>query len=458
MNKTLTLCAVALALTSAWPVSDAHAARDSLRDNLLHYQVGGGRALKPTTTSNPGLKYNAAVGFNLSGQGCSTKFDPQNLLDIQFNMDGIKEGFLNSAASVVGAVKGMIANAPLITIQRAHPELYDLIIQGMQNYQADLQFFTATCDDMVDAVADMSFPADKLVRISGFESLREKMNYSGENPPNVKDAVKSAQREAGKKGVVSAGGVKRGGENQEALSIVEETARSGYNMQFGRPVEQDTAVAANVGKQQALWAQWKSPKEASEWLTEVVGETSLRTCEGCQKTVTKPGKGLVYLYNKEHETAHQALVDALSQPKQHLDAELLDALSSPSVRITQPLIDALRAVGDSSTLERLASEIGMSRTLEKSIMARRLLVSGRKEANLANNDVLQQEIDRKLADLDSEVESIMMELEIRSRLNGNTPQKLLMAHAQKQREEAEQSAPSLQKPVMRADGAIEAER
>ncbi len=449
MIKSWKLCAVAVALFAALPT--AHAARDALRDNLLHYQVGGGRALKPTTTTNPGLSYQASFSFNSSGTGCSTKFDAKKMLDAQFDYENITDGFMGQLGALQAAMTGLISQAPMIILQRANPELYDVTIQGYQNFQDELQFFTATCDDMVNAIADQSFPADKLVRLSAFESMREKMN-SGDL--SVKDAVQSVQNEAGDKGVVSAGGVSKGGQNQDPLNVIEETARSGYNMQFGRPVQHTSAVAANTGQNQALYTQWQNPQAASQWLTAAVGETSLRTCNNCQKTTTQPGKGLVFLYNQEHEAAHQALANALSQ-QQQLEPDELDALSSPTVRITQPLIDAMRDVGDSSTLERLASEIGLSRTLEKSILARRLLVAGRKEANLANNDVLQQEIDRKLADLDSEVESIMLELEIRSRLNGNTPQKLLAAYAQKQREEAEQSAPTHQPPVMRADGAIE---
>jgi hypothetical protein len=94
--------------------------------------------------------------------------------------------------------------------------------------------------------------------------------------------------------------------------------------------------------------------------------------------------------------------------------------------MTPDLITAIREEKDGNMLAgRLASEIAMMRTMERSIHLRRLLQAGRREANVAANGPAQQEIQRVLDDLKIETDDLLYEITIREKVTSNTAAKLL---------------------------------
>lgn len=436
-----------MALVLALSVTTVQAS-DALMENLLHYQIGGGRPLKPTHSGLLNLSWKMDTGLNRNGNGCSTKFDPSGLLKAQF--DGVADGLMQQMNGMVSAVTGMVAGLPFMILQRTQPELYDFMLQGNLSFLEDLKKYTASCEDMM-AVVDKALPADKLTKSSAVESLRTKMNSATKD---IKTTMKQVVQDTGKDGVTAAGGDKKGGAGQPPLTIVEEVSRSGYNAQFNRSATA-TGSPGSSAKDQALYKAWPTPKQASNWLVDAVGETTLQTCDqsdGCEKTQTKPGKGLQSLYNTDYE-ATKTQLDGLINNNRQLTQTELDSISSSNVRMSQSLVDAIRAVGDSSTIERMSSEIALANTLERSMLARRLLVAGRKEANLTNNEVLQTEVDRKLKELDDEIDNMLREMDIRTKLNASTPQKLLEAYVVARQTGTVRSSDGQATPL-RSDGAL----
>lgn len=442
-RKSSAVMGVAMLLTA---LGGATARADALIDNMLHYQIGGGRPLQPTNGNMNTFSWKLNPNWNRNSNGCSTKFDKRKLLEVQFN--GVADGLLDNMSSIMNNVTGAVANVPFMILQRTQPEIYDFMMQGNISFMDDFKQYTASCEDMM-AVLDKALPADKLTKASAAESLKTTMNTS---KTDVKSAMKTVVNDTGKSGITASGGVKKGGINQPPLSVVEEVARSGYNAQFNRSVTLTSSPSGATNSR--LYQTWVTPKEASDWIVDAVGETSLQTCDvadGCEKTQTQPGKGLQALYTTDYE-ARRLEVEKLVNNRRQLTQTELDSISSKNVRMTQALVDAIRAVGDASTIERISSEIALSNTLEKSMLARRILVSGRKEANLTSNEVVQTETERKLKELDDEIDSMLREMDIRTRLNANTPQKLLEAYVSARQSGTLRSTEQQGQPL-RSDGA-----
>ena len=60
------------------------------------------------------------------------------------------------------------------------------------------------------------------------------------------------------------------------------------------------------------------------------------------------------------------------------------------------------------------------------MIARRALISGMKEPNIANLEIAQEDLAPYVADLEQEIENILFEIEVRDRVASNTAVQLLM--------------------------------
>ncbi|MDO5055277.1 MAG: hypothetical protein Q4D86_08155 [Pasteurella oralis] len=69
---------------------------------------------------------------------------------------------------------------------------------------------------------------------------------------------------------------------------------------------------------------------------------------------------------------------------------------------------------------RLASEVAVSRTLEKALLLRRTMFTGMKEPNVANNKEALAEMEKNLTALDREIEQTEMEMRLQRQITSNT--------------------------------------
>jgi integrating conjugative element protein (TIGR03755 family) len=127
------------------------------------------------------------------------------------------------------------------------------------------------------------------------------------------------------------------------------------------------------------------------------------------------------LIQEEYETKVQALQGLLGG-MQPLTLQNLETAGSTSVPVTRGVIEALRDEPDQDVLgRRLASEAALSSVLEKALLLQRTLLTGRKEPNVAANELAQAAIGRESALLQEEIINLKTELELRRMLNGNSP-------------------------------------
>ncbi|WP_336605508.1 PFL_4669 family integrating conjugative element protein [Stutzerimonas stutzeri] len=174
---------------------------------------------------------------------------------------------------------------------------------------------------------------------------------------------------------------------------------------------------------------WPSPQAASAWAIRVLGEREQRTCESCTKTQTTPGVGLTPMIQEEYETKLQALQELVTGARPTTPAHL-EAAGSSSLPITRGVIEALRDEPDQDVLgRRLASEAALSSVLEKALLLQRTLFTGKKEPNVAANELAVRAVDQENSALEQEINNLKTELELRRTLAGNSAMAIIQRHS-----------------------------
>lgn len=93
------------------------------------------------------------------------------------------------------------------------------------------------------------------------------------------------------------------------------------------------------------------------------------------------------------------------------------------------MIEALRDEPDQDILaRRLASEIALSSVLEKALLLQRTLLAGRKEPNVAANQLARDAVARESDLLVQEIDNLKTELELRRELAANSPMAIIQRH------------------------------
>ena len=219
--------------------------------------------------------------------------------------------------------------------------------------------------------------------------------------------------------------IMRAARNKTRFAFVSDVTRAGYNLLNGRGVTETAPIDANACNNRLTCQSWPSPDAAVTWAVRVMGEHEVRTCADCTKTQTTAGVGLTPLIQEAYDAKVLAL-QGLVTGNQALSVDNLTAAGSNSVPITRGVIEALRDEPDQDLLaKRLASEAAFSDVLEKALLLQRVLLAGRKEPNVAQNELAQDAITHESGLLEQEISNLKTELELRRELAANSPMAII---------------------------------
>ena len=79
--------------------------------------------------------------------------------------------------------------------------------------------------------------------------------------------------------------------------------------------------------------------------------------------------------------------------------------------------------------QRLASEVALASVLEKALLLQRTLLTGKKEPNVAANELAVEAVNHESDTLDREIRNLKTELELRRELANNSPMAIIQRHA-----------------------------
>ena len=413
------ILASALALASGLALAQGSNLQTSgsvIGDEVM-YSIGGGNAVSMSNAA--GMRsIGVGVGWN-SNLICG---DMSISTTIRNQLNGLTNGFQNIMSSVIQSATSAVASLPALIIQRADPGLYNLLTNGVLQARLDYDRSKLTCRAMAEKMADMAGGQMGWNQIADGMALRQAVSST-----DAVSAIEQAEARRGNDGVPWVGGNNAGGAGQPAVKVVGDVTRAGYNLVNGRGVTDTSAISAASCNSLACQT-WPSPQAAVEWATRVLGEREQRTCESCTKTATVPGVGLTPLIQDEYETKLQVLQELIAGSR-NTTFENLRTAGSTALPITRGVIEALRDEPDQDILaRRLASEVALSSVLEKALLLQRTLLTGKKEPNVAANQLAVDAVNHESDTLDREIINLKTELELRRELANNSPMAIIQRH------------------------------
>lgn len=401
---------------SAQTVIDPNGIRSSgsVIDDLVFYRIGGGRAV--STSSAPGmLSIGVGVGWN-ANLICG---DMSLKTTLHNQLNGLTDGFQAIMSNIIQNATAAVASLPALIIQRADPGLYNLLTNGILQARLDFDRSKLTCREMANRMADWAVgPAWD--RVAEGMALKDAVAST-----DAVSAIEEAEASHGNNGVPWVGGGSAGGADQEPIRLVSDVTRAGYNLLNGRAVTETSPINADTCSNRLTCQSWPSPAAAIAWAVRVMGEHEVRTCADCTKTQTTAGVGLTPLIQEAYDAKLLTLL-GLVTGNQPVTIDSLTAAGSNSVPITRGVIEALRDEPDQDLLaKRLASEASFSEVLEKALLLQRVLLAGRKEPNVAANQLAQDAVAHESDLLEREINNLKTELELRRELAANSPMAII---------------------------------
>jgi len=414
----LTLCSTAVSAQTTINDYGFHHRGSVIGDDVL-YTIGGGRAVSMGPVG-PMQTLGVGVGWN-SNLICG---DMSITTTLQNQLNGITNGFQTIMSNVIQNATAAVASLPALIIQRADPGLYNLLTNGILQARLDFDRSKLTCRAIAERMADTA--GGQL----GWDQLAEGMVLKqAVGSTDAVSAIEQAESSRGNDGVPWVGGGNAGGSGQPPIRVVGDVTRAGYNLLNGRSATDTSPIDSLTCGHQLSCQTWSSPEEAATWATRVLGEQEQRTCDSCTKTRTTPGVGLTPLIQEEFEDRVEALRDLLAGTTP-TTFENLEQAGSASLPITRGVIEALRDEPDQDILaRRLASEIALSSVLEKALLLQRTLLAGRKEPNVAANQLARDAVARESDLLVQEIDNLKTELELRRELAANSPMAIIQRHS-----------------------------
>ena len=398
-------------------------ARDAQADEEFLYRLGGGEPVSVGASDRTRTR-TFGVSAEWDANLMCGRFDAAHSIGNQLN--GITGTFQQVMGEVVDTAQGVVASLPALAIQRLNPGLYDLLQNGVLEASQEFRIARLRCDEVTRGMGD-TLAHEGWTAVANADYWRRQMAIGGRD---VLEVSEEAEDQGGDDGVTWIGGEKRGGAGQVGIRAVADVAGAGMNLLLGRPAGERSDVEAAACGDAAICRTWSSPAALEEWVTRVVGDVEVATCEGCEKVRAQAGLGLASVYREYRRGMEAVLVAEMANDGSTPDEALGVLDGGGGFRVSRRLIEAIRTEPRSEAVaRRVAGELAVGRALEEASMARRALWAGMREPNVANNEVALRAAIRAADELDAEMAQMEMELRVKNRLASGTSVAVLQRDA-----------------------------
>lgn len=381
---------LALVLTSLLtPTAFASIDVSTHNTDVLHYTLGGGPVIALPARVNHIDSHTLGVGWDMNLQ-CGM-LDPT--LTVQNQLNGVTDGFQDMMGDMLTNATSAVLSLPGYYLQKKDPGLYDLMTNGVLQGKFDFDDARTSCEDMVESMGEMGSD-------NAYGALARAEKWT--NAVKSGDAIRAKEEvldDMGDSGITWVGGAKRGGRHQAAINTTVDATQAGFEL-----LTDDEQKAQHLG----LYRYWDDEKAMSDWVSHVIGSQSVQTGMDKSKTSATPGIGL----------SQEVTIESFA-----LENELREALlnETETEHFPQTLVDAMKERKvDDYTLSRIASELALSHAIEKALYARRTLLSGKYEVNLAQHHQAQLDIDNAVGRLEKEIDMLRYEAQVRQDIGTRT--------------------------------------
>lgn len=401
-------------------------------DNF-YYRIGGGQVVPvPAFQSEDTIPLGVDSSMNLN-YNCGA-FNP--MVSITNSLNNIKDSFQNIQQHVIQNATAAIGEFPMYIIARANGPLYNLLNNGLIGAKNDAIFSTKSCQVMENEIARGENPYHDWAKLAVGNDWQYHMSLAGDSSANsnsdnedINIARKQIQKDNGKYGIpwvhgvnTDRGGIYAGGIGQPPIYVVNDTAIAGYNVSLQDKRKYDDITApTRTDKNAHLVDTWRTPVDAANWLTHVVGEQEITTYPGGAKSST-PGVGLLPENDVLTKTIQDELIKLISG-EEKTSLENLRKVSAPHVMINDAVVDVIRKqapIDRAILVGKISQEAATARLIDKVQLAVQLLEEGRDVPAIYNNDAAQKVIQRAVDKLKRERDDFLFDVKANQALVSNT--------------------------------------
>lgn len=347
---------------------------------IYGYELGGNALPSKPTKMNTMSVLSLGPEWETNMQ-CGA-FDPK--ISVSNQLNGITDGFKSMMGNIINNATAAVASLPALIIQRANPGLYDLLQQGVLQGKLDVEFAETSCDDIQRMIiGDKAFPWEQATAATRQQNWGNTIASTGGDAVQAKNDYDAVN--IGNEGREWVCGEKRGGTGQPKVNTVYDVVVAGYNLYHDRSDLCDNGSPTSIERENSdLYKYWTSADAAGDWVSEVVGEIRLDTCDACRKIQSIPGVSLEVKLAHIAQIIQEDLSDLVEGSTQTTWQNLNRVSAPPVVILTPALIRSLQNRGDAATrlIEDLSKEVAYARMSEQSRLAIRMLRTGEKEPNV----------------------------------------------------------------------------
>lgn len=402
-------------------------------NNPFYYNLGGGQAIPiPAFIDQQTIPLRAEGGLGL-GYNCGV-FNPLASIVNSFNGARLKNSFMNLQKQVVSNATAAILEWPLYEISRDNTSLYNLLTNNIFGAKDDFSLSTKSCQVMQNEIAQGKNPYHNWSKMAVGNDWKYYMSLdngsrlvaaddsNGVDPTDINEVKEQIAKDDGANGVPwvqginsGRGGLYAGGKGQPPIKVITDTVIAGYNVIIGKNrAYNDTSAPAKTKANAQLTDTWRTPVDASNWITHVLGDEEVTTYSGGNKDST-PGVGLLPEVQSEATQIASNIADLVAGKKSLANLSNLMAVSAPSMMINKAVIKRIRLlspVNRSIYVGKLAQMLATKKVSIEAQLAQNLLETGSQVPPIFANKAAQDDINLALKRLDDELQRFLFNVKI----------------------------------------------
>lgn len=426
------LLPIALATTSFAAISQESTLKDQvLIDQINNYKVKVGRLSQLSSESE---QHQFGVKWNSKGScgDFDMDFNIQNTLDKK-DLQRMMDSWLSKAKSSLDP-----ASLIALAFQRANPDLYEKIQNGILQAKVEFADDSAMCESIQEAILDQA-PDGAVEKLKVKQEYADKVSTAVENNRKVDIGdMTDFIYDLGDEGVEIMD-QQYGGKGQPPIESTKLVARAGANALAGRENQPNSQAGFGLSAEQVdegygVVKYFPTVEDAEKYIVSIVGETKYRTAEDTNAIENTKPLGVGYqitVLQKEIALEMEEIIESISNSSSQFETNKaiseLNSRISPSM-VTRVMFNELMSMDAPVTLgyiDALSKEFASQITIEKTLVARRILYTGMLESSIQSTGFIQEDIERKLELLDWEMDNVEREHKFRSYINRNASTTLL---------------------------------
>jgi len=440
-------------------------------NNTLYYKIGGSNDFTLPPVSNTRttiLNTNTNLGI---GYSCAA-YNPA--LSITNSINDLKDSANNLEQTIIASATGSLVQLPMYLLAQANPTAYNLLNNTLLSAHKQLDISTKSCEAVKDQIAKGQNPYQDWGTISVNDQWKKHLTLISSGNEDINYSKKEIDIHSGEDGVPWVQGkndwdtsLHAGGKSQPPVHVIADTVKSGYNTLLNRELSSD-ADAPDDASNNELKQFFPNPKSASTWITNVVGDQVITTCndDSCKtQQASLVGHGLlpwVTSCETDKDNCSDAIRDNLSNlvtNNSTMTKENLTKVSTEGIAISPDIIASIRGMDitqQKMIINKLAQEIAIQRVMDKAFIARNILETGVQVPVISANHPAQVIIKQAIDRLDNDIRSLAFESQMRRQTMSDTLSETLKFANQQQQDAMRITPVSSSAPLME-NGAIQQE-